>query len=221
MCITGVDLAFRPNIYANRFRRKRFNLFMRHLIEVVGKDKTLRILDIGGVVAYWEGVRDLWSHLPVEITIVNIGVKESDSHPYFIRPGDGRDLHQYDDNYFDVVHSNSVIEHVGHWPEIQAMAKEIRRIAPHYFVQTPNFGFPVEPHFRTLFFHWYPEAVRAHMLMKKTRGFRTKEPSLDAAMRNIQSVNLLTVNQMRTLFPDGRIQLEKYFGLNKSITAIR
>ncbi|MDX3910523.1 MAG: class I SAM-dependent methyltransferase [Sphingobium sp.] len=185
-----------------------------------GKD-TIRLLDIGGTRAYWEGVRDLWQHLPLDITIVNIGAEARDDPPYQLRGGDACNLFDHADGSFDVVHSNSVIEHVGHWAEITAMAKEIQRLAPHYFVQTPNYGFPLEPHYRTLFFHWLPESMRASILTKRKLGFRGPEASFDDAMLNVQTVNLLTARQMAALFPDARIAREKVAGLSKSLIAIR
>lgn len=210
-----------PAVSENRFRRKRFALF-RNLVERTCADKDrIRIVDIGGARNYWEGLRPLWSDLPLEITIINIGATPVDDAPYFIRPGDACSLTDHADMSFDIVHSNSVIEHVGQWPEITAMAHEIRRLAPHYYVQTPNFAFPYEPHFRTLFIHWWPEVVRARMVMRRKRGFIEKQETLTQAMLEVQAINLLSAGQMADLFPDGKIVKERIAGFAKSLIAIR
>lgn len=219
--ITDATSHLRPKVDTNRFRRRRFQLVLDRLRAMGSLGRPIRILDIGGVIPYWEGVGDLWAGLPLEITIINLGAPEVDRPPFFVRDGNACSLPQYPDNSFDLVHSNSVIEHVGQWHEMSLMAREIRRLAPSYFIQTPNFWFPMEPHYRTLFFHWYPEVVRAEMLLKKRRGFTEKLTSLDEAMRNVQSVRMLTRGQMAELFPDGRIVEESFFGFAKSVMAIR
>jgi hypothetical protein len=219
--ITDPSSDFRPSIDANVFRQRRFRLFVDHIERQFPGKPRIRLLDIGGTRGFWLGVRDLWRHLPLDITIVNLHGATLDDPPFHIRGGNGCDLSYYPDRRFDVVHSNSVIEHVGGWKNIAAMAKEIRRLAPNYFVQTPDFWFPLEPHYRMLFFHWYPQIVRARLLMRKKRGFRARQPDLNAAMANIRSVKLLTAGQMRTLFPDGRLVRERFFGLSKSLVMIR
>ena len=219
--VTGVTGDNAPKGSVTRFRRKRFQLFLKVAHEIAPGRKTIEVADIGGAMDYWEGVRDLWGHLPLRITIFNIGEQAPDQGPYKFRIGDACDLSEIVDNTFDLVHSNSVIEHVGHWTQIEAMAREIRRLAPRYFIQTPNFGFPLEPHFRTLFFQWYPEVVRAGMLLRKSRGFYSAAKTMEDAMQAIQSVNLLTAGQMLHLFPDARLEREKLFGLTKSLISIR
>jgi hypothetical protein len=87
------------------------------------------------------------------------------------------------------------------------MAQEVRRLAAHYYVQTPNFGFPIEPHFRAALFHWLPEPTRAAALIRKKLGFRGAE-DYDDAMTLVLEVHLLTVRQMRNLFPDAQIKRE-------------
>ena len=219
--VTNPADAIAPHVSENRFRRKRFGLFRELLLQKCAGKTSIRIADIGGARNYWEGLRACWSDLPLEITIINIGAEPLDDPPFFIRPGDACDLSHYDDNSFDVVHSNSVIEHVGQWPEVAAMAREVRRLAPHYYIQTPDFAFPFEPHFRTLFFHWYPEVVRARMIMKRRHGFIGPEKTLTDAMLNVQAINLLNKRQMGDLFPDARIVHERILGFAKSLVAIR
>lgn len=211
--VAGVD--------ANRFRRARFSRVLGMLEELAGNGRPVKVLDIGPPPAYWSGLRDLWGHIPLNVTLVNLGIPEADDPPFAIRSGNACVMPEYADNSFDLIHSNSVIEHVGHWNEMRAMANEVRRLAPRHYLQTPNFGFPVEPHYRTLFFHWYPEAVRARMLMRKKRGFRGPHPTIDAAMRDLQSVNLLNAAQLAALFPDSTIERERFFGLAKSLIAVR
>jgi hypothetical protein len=183
--------------------------------------RPIQVLDIGGTRTYWESMVDLWSHIPMKFTIVNLGQEPNDDGIYSLRPGNACDLSEYGDNQFDIVHSNSVIEHVGHWPQMQAMAREVSRLAPKYFLQTPNFWFPMEPHYRTLGFQWWPETVRARMLCQKKRGFHARKASIDAAMRDVQSVNLLDAPQLRALFPEAEILKERVLGLTKSIIAVR
>lgn len=204
----------------NRFRRARFARFLA-LADTASGAGPLRILDVGGSKSYWTSLGDLWVGRDWRITIVNLDLAAEEDGPFALRPGNACDLSEHADASFDLVHSNSVIEHVGHWPEMTAMAREIRRLAPHYFVQTPNLWFPVEPHFRTLFFALYPEARRARMLMRKRRGFRGPATDMAVAMASIQSVNLLDAAQMRALFPDAAVERERVFGLTKSLIAVR
>ncbi len=203
----------------NPFRMQRMRTFLS-LLPRKG-DAPVRILDLGGTVDYWRAMHDLWAHLSLSITIVNLGVEPRDEDNFSIRPGDACNLAEFADNSFDVVHSNSVIEHVGHWPEMAAMAAEVRRLAPIYYLQTPNYWFPVEPHYRAIGYHWLPESLRAAMLTRWRLGFRGPRPTFDLAMRDVQTVNLLTSRQMRALFPDAEIRSERVLGWPKSLIALR
>ena len=203
----------------NRFRAKRFGTFLAMLDKTGIVDRPIRILDIGGTESYWRALEDLWRGRDLDITLVNLGVEPRDEGIFHHRPGDACAL-EYADDSFDVVHSNSVIEHVGHWEQMAQMAREVRRLAPHYYIQTPNFWFPLEPHYRSLFYHWLPEATRAARLVGQKRGFRTA-PDFDTAMRDIQTVVLLTARQMQTLFPDAQLVRERIGPLTKSLIMIR
>ena len=83
----------------------------------------------------------------------------------FVRKvGDARNLSDYADGSVDLVHSNSVIEHVGGWADMRAMADEMMRVGRAGWMQTPAWEFPVEPHFRAPFLHWFGDPLRARML---------------------------------------------------------
>jgi hypothetical protein len=209
-------------VQGNRFRRARFARFLKIVAGIKQeRDGPIALLDVGGMRAYWESMRDLWQRYDLQITMINLDVAPENDAEFRIRPGNACAMPEYADASFDIVHSNSVIEHVGHWPQMMAMAQEVRRVGRHYYLQTPNFWFPYEPHYRTLFFQMYPESIRAAMLMRKRRGFRGPMANLDEAMRNIQDVNLLTARQMQTLFPDATLEKERVLGLAKSLIVWR
>ncbi len=203
------------------FRRKRFMLFLGLVDEVLATRGTCRIVDIGGEAAYWSDVADLIGARSCHVTLVNLTSAGVDNAQFSSIAGDARDLAALGDMSFDLVHSNSVIEHVGRWQDMLAMAREVRRLAPGYYVQTPNFWFPIEPHCSTAFFHWMPVPVRISMLMRKPRGIWGMAPDVTTAMGQIQSNDLLDFRQMSTLFPDATIQRERVAGLAKSLIAIR
>lgn len=203
----------------NRFRRRRIQAFLA-LAKSLGPRK-VRVLDVGGTISYWRSMEDIWSGIDFEFTIVNLDSTHSNDGVFNSFSANAISMPEFDDRSFDLVHSNSVIEHVGHWDEMTQMAREIQRIGKGYFVQTPAYEFPVEPHFRTIGYHWLPEHVRARILMGRRLGFRGPEPSFDAAMRNIQSVNLVSRSQMAELFPDATLVSERVYGIVKSHIAIR
>jgi hypothetical protein len=121
----------------------------------------------------------------------------------------------------DLVHSNSVIEHVGIWDNMLRVAANVRRLAPAYFVQTPYFWFPIEPHFRVPLFHWLPESLRYRLILACSLGYHRKASSVSDAVRSVQSAVLLDCRQYATLFPDAEIRCERFCGLTKSLMAIR
>lgn len=125
------------------------------------------------------------------------------------------------DNAYDLVHSNSVIEHVGTWSRQVQMADEVRRLAPHYYIQTPYMWFPYEPHFMAVGFHWLPEQTRARAMLRRRHGHKARQPDAMAAHRLIENFRLLHVTQMQALFPDAQILRERFFGLTKSLMAVR
>lgn len=211
-----------PNSLAQRMRRAR----ARHVVELISRTAAergrCRIIDLGGEPEYWSLYdRAFLEASGVHITLVNPQAFEVADPLFTAEEGDACALNAHADQSFDLVHSNSVIEHVGDWPRMEAFAGEARRLAPRYYVQTPYFWFPVEPHFSTLFFHWRSEQSRARALMRRPHGFSEKAGDIGAAMRDVQHARLLDKAQFRFLFPDARHLDEKVAGLTKSLIAIR
>lgn len=135
--------------------------------------------------------------------------------------GDARGL-AYADHSFDLVHSNSVIEHVGSFADKCAFASEVRRLAPAYYVQTPYYWFPIDPHWPKMpLFHWMPLSWRWRLLCRFKLGFAGPHREVGHAMADLEATVLLDWAQMRSLFPDARLRPERLFGLPKSIIAER
>jgi len=216
-----VDRYDDPNWRVSRFRKRRF-YNMRHLIDSVLAEKgSCRILDFGGTMSYWTIAADYISSNPITIDLLNLNPEETADGPFRYIQGDARHVPEIGTDTYDIAHSNSVIEHVGTWDSMIGMASEIRRVAKRYFVQTPNFWFPFEPHFQLPIFHWLPEQVRTHILLSRDCGYEAKAVDYNSAVRRIENCRLLSCRQIEALFPDGEIVRERYLGLTKSLMAIR
>lgn len=195
------------------------------LLEGVFREQgAVHILDVGGTTTYWRLLSPAYlASRHVEITLVNLPGELHDEvvPPFRVMEGDGCNLSTFSDNSFDLVHSNSVVEHVGDWDRMKAFAHEVRRLAPKYFVQTPNFWFPIEPHFMCPFFHWLPEPARVHLLLLRGLGHYRRAESVDSAVAAVQGARLLNRRMMASLFPDATIVTERVALLPKSLMAIR
>ena len=128
--------------------------------------------------------------------------------------GDGRAL-PFEAKSFDLVFSNSVIEHVGSYDDMAAFAREIMRVGENIYVQTPNRWFPVEPHIVALFIHWLPRNLY-HRLVFLSLVWWVLKNNREMFYRYLEGTDLLSKRQMRSLFPMKNFFAEKFFGLNKS-----
>ncbi len=212
-----------PNSLSSRFRQARARRVMELISAVHAEKGQVSIIDLGGEPDYWRRLFDLvhLKALGARITLVNPQAFEVEDRMFEAIAGDACDLPQYRDGAFDLVHSNSVIEHVGDWPKMEGFARQVRRLAVRYYVQTPYFWFPIEPHFSAPFFHWRSEQARARALMRRRHGFADRAPDMGQAMRDVQHARLLDKAQFGYLFPDAEHIDEKVAGLTKSLIAIR
>lgn len=190
--------------------------------EVIAEKGNCKIIDIGGRFDYWLYLKKMWEDRPLTVTLVDLEPTEVEDTRFVSIRGNACNLSEFADMSFDIAFSNSVLEHVGTWKHKTSMAQEVRRIAPRYFIQTPNFWFPVEPHFRSLFFHWLPRPVRRFLIMHRNFAFHRKADCFTEAYRIIDDADLLDHADMVELFPDARIEKERFaIILTKSLIAVR
>ena len=200
---------------ATRMRRARFALFLSLLQKLRGH---VEILDIGGTQEFWTLMTG-GDPGDVRVTLLNIEHQPVTSSKFVSAVGDARDMPQFADKSFDVVFSNSVIEHVGDYADQRRMANEVMRVGKRYFVQTPNRRFPLEPHFLFPFFQYLPDEVRAQMVHRFDVGWYKRIPSLEKARAEVRSIQLLTRQRFTDLFPNATLHEEKLLGLTKSFVA--
>ena len=207
-------------LHQNKFRNARFQRFLKIVDEVAAKQSVVRIVDLGGIAEYWTTQPELWQGRNIHVTLVNLLETHTPDERFTSIVGSACET-GLADNSFDIVHSNSVIEHVGRWKEMKAMANEVRRLAPRYYVQTPNYWFPLEAHSRFPLFNILPEPWRIHVLRRLGAGYYAKSKTMDEAMEHMENAILLDFRRFQALFPDARLERERLYGLTKSLMAIR
>lgn len=199
-----------------RFRTRRMAL----LAKTVSLTPDMRVLDVGGTV-------DIWRLAPVmpRLVLLNqerarfeIGAGET------VVLGDGTNL-PFADRSFDLVFSNSVIEHVGSRVDQAQFAAEIARVGKSYWVQTPNRYFPIEHHVWTPVVHWLPRSWQS-VILKRLSVWRLVT-NYSAAQREfyithyLNSIRLLGRSDMHQFFPGATILRERFLGWTKSLIAWR
>jgi hypothetical protein len=205
----------RPDSFPSRFRQKRWEFF-RDLVSSV--ERPMRILDVGGTDKVWERIG--FADQPgICISILNIVQQASRHKNIECVVGDACSMPQYRDQEFDIVFSNSVIEHVGDEVRIKQMAEEVRRVGKNYYLQTPNYYFPLEPHFFFPFLQFLPISARTSLVQHLGLAFNQKSLTRAEAEAEVRGIHLLTGRQVKQLFPRARIVPERVLGMTKSIQA--
>jgi len=191
------------------FRRRRMDRFLAAFTP----SPKARVLDVGGTVQTWTSESE--GEFPV--TLINTrdyGAIE-DSRFTSVK-GDATNM-PFADNAFEIVFSNSVIEHVGTWEKQQAFAREVRRVACKLWIQTPARSFPIEAHLLAPYIQYLPKSLQHRIVRWTLRGLLQPE----VVHEIVDEVRLLTHREMKQLFPDCLILKERVFGLTKSYVAVR
>jgi SAM-dependent methyltransferase len=157
-----------------------------------------RVLDVGcGRI----GLRALEPGLD----ITGVDLQERPDYPGpFVRADAAAGL-PFADGEFDLVYSSSVIEHIAP-ARRAAFAAEIRRVGRGWFVQTPAWSFPIEPHALLPAAHWLPPQLR--------RGYWRL-----GAAGEWEEISLLKRAELQALF--GPALAERFGPLVKSWVCVR
>jgi len=157
-----------------------------------------RILDVG---CGRLGLRALEPALD----ITGVDLAPSPGYPGPFVQADAAEGLPFADGEFDLVYCSSVIEHV---PRARraAFAAELRRVGRGWFVQTPAWSFPIEPHALLPFAHWLPARLRRPYWRLGAAG-------------NWEEIDLLRRTELETLF--GPARPERLGPLVKSWVCVR
>ena len=194
----------------HRSRQRKYRL----LSSRISLKPTDRILDLGG--GYGDFLEQIYPH-PDRVVVIDLAwdalAKFRNEQPE-IRAvcADALRL-PFPDGAFDLVFSNAVIEHVGDWQCQLQFAQEVRRVSKRFFITTPNKWFPIEQHYRIPFFQFLPESWQRAIHRTIAIGFIPKE--------KFEEVHLLSVHDLRKLFPDASISAQRTTFWPESLIALK
>lgn len=206
-----------PGSVGARLRARRWELVDESFPDLA----TMSVIDLGGTVESWERapVR------PKDVTVVNLFEPGSSDEPWLLPvTGDACRARVALEaagapTSYDVVFSNSLLEHVGGHAQRVALAREVHGLAPRFWVQTPYRYFPLEPHWLFPGLQFLPMAARSRLAARWPLAHSRPE-SPEAAMSEVQWTELVGVAELRSYFPAARIHRERVAGLTKSLVAV-
>ena len=213
-----------PKSLSTRLRKKRDVYLKKIISDIYAKKQSVSIIDIGGTTEYWQRVGfDFLSEHNCTIDIYNLEQSELNPNEQLsefvtLKVGNGCDLRDVKDNNYDLSHSNSVIEHVRSWENMELFAKESQRVAESHYMQTPYFWFPIDPHFYKMpFFHWLPRPVRRKLMAIFPLAYRGKIKDIGEGNLVLEGAVLLDKSEALYLFPKSNIRYERLLGFPKSL----
>jgi hypothetical protein len=238
----------RDVVLRSRLRRRVRRNRWRMLLDAFPALEEMRVVDLGGDVEPWlESPRR-----PAELTLVNLhdfhDPRLLRGHPWIETvSGDACDRLLLAGESFDLVYSNSVIEHVGGHARRIDFADVVERLGARHWVQTPNRWFPIEPHYWAPALHYLPIEARAQLARRWPLGTMTNVhpppfwprtaaglrihpmPERNARVTSIDhhhalagtlSIEMLSASQLQFYFPASRIIRERVAGAPKSLVAV-
>jgi hypothetical protein len=200
-----------PGSLTHQLRQRRKEEFARRFPDLAD----MRVLDLGGTAVSWRvsGLR------AGSVTVVNLGESpdSGDSRMNVIRGdacagGFGK---------YDLVYSNSLMEHLGGHARRQQFVDVVQESAPSWWVQTPYRYFPVEPHWIFPGFQFLPFRLRVMVCQHWSTIHTPKIKDRAKATESVASVELISATEMRAYFPTSEIWFERLAGIPKSLVAVK
>lgn len=181
---------------------------MRSFVNLMDVREGMSILDLGGQLTFWDNFP-----LRLNLTVLNLPGSFRYNVPTYHNicyvEADACNIGRFDDGSFDLVFSNSVIEHVGSAERQARFAREARRCGRSYWIQTPSKWFPIEAHCGMPFWWFYPVKLRDHFL----KGWRNKYPEW---AKMVEGTTVLSKADLIHFFPEATLWTETFCGLSKS-----
>jgi hypothetical protein len=203
-----------PGSWGARRRQQR----LRWLADTFPDLADMSVIDLGGRLGTWTRapVR------PKRVHMVNLQVPPAELPEWAeFDQGDACALPAHiASRRYDLVFSNSVIEHVGGHERRERFAESVHLLADAHWVQTPYRYFPVEPHWIAPGMQFLPVTARVWFGRHWPLGFRQDETRQEVLHR-VLGVELIDRTQMRYYFPDSVLRMEMAFGVPKSLIAYR
>jgi hypothetical protein len=203
-----------PSSFSSKRRVLRFKELVRHFPKL----DTMRVLDLGGTPNFWRSA----PVKPAYVTTLNLDNYEPAEAWLEHVAADACDLGSLDScaGAYDLVVSNSLIEHVGGYQRRREFAQVVMAAAPAHWVQTPDRYFPIEPHYVAPGFQFLPVGTRAELVRRwpfaHERVYTTPE-----ALSQVLTIELVSAAELQHLFPLATIWHERFAGLSKSIVAVK
>ncbi len=160
----------------------------------------------------------VWQWNGKKITLLNLTNFDNETSIKTVI-GDVCNMNMFDDGFFDIVFSNSLIEHVGDFQKQYEMAKEVDRVSNKYWIQTPNKNFPLDVHFCFPFLQYLPLKYQKYIVCYWPFSF-AKMLGLNP-IEELNNLRLISYSEMKTLFPESTILREKFLGFTKSFIAFK
>jgi hypothetical protein len=203
------------SILSQRARDRRWAEFQNRFPDI----SAMRVLDLGGQPSSWE----VAPVKPASVMVVNLDRRPHSTDLVEYVVGDACDLPaDVRRRTFDLVFSNSLIEHVGGHGPRKRVAETVNAMADHHWVQTPYRYFPIEPHWTAPAMQFLPLAARVSLARRLPFGPASRHTADHAVLVDeVSMVDLVCVTEMRLYFPHSKIWREKFAGLTKSLVAIR
>ena len=202
-----------PRSLSSHARHRRWAELMRRFPSL----PEMRVLDLGGRPAFWRAL----PHRPAAVTTVNLEPAEADELWIDHVVGDACEFPVIGSLRYDLVVSNSLLEHVGGYEQRRRLAEVVHESAPAHWVQTPYRYFPIEPHWLAPGWQFLPPAGRAAVLRHWPFCHGGRPRDRTSALRIVLTTELVGRAEMGLLFPGSEIWCERVVGLTKSIVAVR